>query len=1096
MVSHVRWKATLLAAAFVAMVPVGASAQTTGTVEGRVTEQGSGRPLAGAQVFVAGTTVGTVSASNGTFRIIGVPARTVEVRARLIGFAPMNRQAQVAAGQTATVNFEMAVSALQLEQVVVTGSGQAVEVKKLGNTVATVQVPEFTPISSPTELLQGREPGLVGLPSSGLTGEGARIRIRGNASLAMSNEPIVFVDGIRINSKGDFGPNVGAGGGGTPSRIDDIDPNSIERVEILKGAAAATLYGTEASNGVIQIFTKKGQSGAPRWNFSLEQAAINYETDRVKQAYGFAGNSNSCAGALTATGTCTAAGAAAHATRLSQFYGQTIQPYQVITSDWPTRLMGTGYGTTAAGTVDGGTDRYTYFVSGRYANENGPLQGEDLGPVRDVARRISGTLNTGLVATNQLRLNFRAGFTDSHQEVPGNNNNIYAVTALSMFGKPELANCNASSVASPRNCSGAGNESGNASFMTVREAMQGLTQQDAGRFTGVFEAQYTPWTNLNFSGTFGIDATDQRDFNFREFGHNVDQFTGLNNNGERFYDATKDRQYTVDVKSAWNWRPSSILTSDFVAGLQGFIERVNQIGGSNSNFPGPGLEVIGAGAVPAINEQFLSTVNGGFFAQDQISFKNWIHTTLGMRYDYSSAFGENAGGVLYPKASISIVPSDLAGWGSPLGLNTFRVRAAIGKSGRQPGAFDKFTTYEPLATPLGPGLAPNNLGNPDLKPEVSTEIEAGFEVGAWDNKLGLDFTYWNRKVTDVLVSKQFALSGGFRDRQLANIGELSANGMDVSVKAFIVNTARYSLDLFANTAYIKQEVVSLGGAPPIKVGGSYPRYRNFIIAGQAPGALLGAKLVQSCSLRPAGANYTCLNAGEYAYDTNADGRPDTEAQLRAFLSQPRTLNALNPIMVDEDGDRDLLDHYDGKPYPDFQGAYGANLTLFRNWKITGLFEYRMGDYTVTNLTDAFRNANPLIGRNTQDAANAEMAVENPGSTVDQRLAAAVAWTKLKALSPYDGLNQGEDGAFTRLRELSLTYTAPTDLAARLGVKSLAVTGSGRNLFLWTKYPGTDPEVNAVGRQSQGGRDENFLDAVDAFGWPIARRFAINVRIGF
>lgn len=124
-----------------------------------------------------------------------------------------------------------------------------------------------------------------------------------------------------------------------------------------------------------------------------------------------------------------------------------------------------------------------------------------------------------------------------------------------------------------------------------------------------------------------------------------------------------------------------------------------------------------------------------------------------------------------------------------------------------------------------------------------------------------------------------------------------------------------------------------------------------------------------------------------------------------------------------------------------------------------------------------------------------MAVENPSSTVDQRLAAALAWTKLKALSPFDGLNQGEDGAFTRLRELSVTYTAPSDLAARLGVKSLAITGSGRNLFLWTKYPGTDPEVNAIGRQANGGRDENFLDAVDAFGWPIARRFAINVRIG-
>jgi len=1079
MVSHVRWKATLLAAAVIAaLVPASAQAQATGIVEGRVIEQGSGRPLASAQVFVAGTTVGTITAPNGTYRIIGVPARTVEVRARLIGFSPMNKQATVTAGQTATVNFDMAVSALQLEQVVVTGSGQAVEVKRLGNTVATVQVPQNQPISTPSELLQGREPGLVGLPSSGLTGEGTRIRIRGNASLSMSNEPIVFVDGIRINSKGDFGTNVGAGGGGAPSRLDDIDPNSIERVEILKGAAAATLYGTEASNGVIQIFTKKGQSGAPRWNIQLEQAASNYEKSRVKTAYGVARPAQ-----ITAN-------------NLNAFYGRTIAPYEILSSDWPTRLMGTGAGTVAAGTVDGGTDRFTYFVSGRYAYENGPMQGEDIGPARDINRRVAGTMNTGLVATNKLRLNFRAGFVDAHQETPNNNNNIYGVTSLAMFGKPELATCNASAVKSPGVCTGAGNSAGNAAFMTVREALQAITQQDAGRFTGVFESQYTPWTNLNFTGTFGIDATDERAFDFREFGHNIDKFTGLDNNGDRDYDAIRDRQYTVDVKSAWNWKPMSTLSSDFVAGLQGFIERVNQIGGFNADFPGPGLEVIGAGSTPTINESFSSTVNGGFFAQDQLGWKDWVFLTVGGRYDYSSAFGENAGGVFYPKASISVVPSDLSGWGSPLGINTFRVRGAIGQSGRQPGAFDKFTTYQPLATPLGSGLVPANLGNPNLKPEVSTEIEGGFEVGLLDNKLGLDFTYWDRKVKDVLVSKQFPLSGGFQQRQLANIGELAANGYDVSVKAFVVNTARYSLDLFANTAYIKQEVVSLGGAPPIKVGGSYPRYRNYIIAGQPPGALLGAKLVQSCSARPAGKTYTCLNPGEYAYDTNADGKPDTEAQLRAYLASPRTLTILNPLRVDEDGDNDFLDHYDGKPYPDFQGAFGANLTVMRNWKVTTLFEYRQGDYTVTNLTDAFRNANPLIGRNTIRAAKAEAAIENPASSVDDRLQAAKDWLSLKALSPYDGLNQGEDGAFVRMRELSLTYTAPSDLAARLGVKSLALTGSGRNLFLWTKYSGTDPEVNAIGRQSGGGRDQNFLDAVDAFGWPIARRFSINVRVGF
>ena len=140
-------------------------------------------------------------------------------------------------------------------------------------------------MSDVSNILQGREPGLVGLPSGGLTGEGAKIRIRGNASLSQSNEPIIFVDGVRINSGGGFG--VGTGGGGSPSRIDDIDPSTIERVEVLKGAAAATLYGTEASNGVIQFFTKTGSSSSPRWTMQLQQDAVDFG-NRVAPNSGYA----------------------------------------------------------------------------------------------------------------------------------------------------------------------------------------------------------------------------------------------------------------------------------------------------------------------------------------------------------------------------------------------------------------------------------------------------------------------------------------------------------------------------------------------------------------------------------------------------------------------------------------------------------------------------------------------------------------------------------------------------------------------------------------------------------------------------------------
>ena len=162
-----------------------------------------------------------------------------------------------------------------------------------------------------------------------------------------------------------------------------------------------------------------------------------------------------------------------------------------------------------------------------------------------------------------------------------------------------------------------------------------------------------------------------------------------------------------------------------------------------------------------------------------------------------------------------------------------------------------------------------------------------------------------------------------------------------------------------------------------------------------------------------------------------------------------------------------------------------------------MFEYRGGNFTVTNLTDAFRTAHPTIGTNTRAAAEVEATIRNPASTAQQRLdAAKLWWSELKALSPYDGLNQQEDGSFLRLRELGVAWTAPASFAAKLGARDATFQLTGRNLFLKTNYLGVDPETNASGRRTEGGTDGNFLESVDAFGWPIARRIAFAIRLGY
>jgi len=1095
-------------------------AQGTGTVRGTVTDAVTRRPVDGVQVYVAGTDLGTLTNSLGQYQL-NVPAGTLELRVRRVGYGSTSKRVTVAAAEVATTDFQVSTAAIGLDAVVVTGTGAETERRKVANTVATIDVGNLVnaPVQNVSEQLAAREPGVSVLPSGGLAGEGARIRIRGAASLSQPAEPIVYVDGVRVDRTGGWGDYVGTGGGGNPSRLDDINPEAIERIEVLKGAAAATLYGTEASAGVIQVFTKSGARGAPRFDFTSEVGFSNFPNDRYKQNYGFARYANlaDCVARLpdtTSTQSLCRAQGVKFADYLSQFYGTTIQPYQVFSRPFITSLFETGINSNYSASVSGGTAAVTYFVNGRLQKENGPWGASQLGPAQDIDQKAQGSASLVVVPTDNVKIHVNMEYVDAHHETPSNNNNIFGTISVAIFGHPEQATCYAGSLptgtgnctldGNPSSPIGPGNPDGTAAFGTVREDMQERLRQDAKHFTGSIQTTYQPLPSLSLSATLGVDAVNQVSSDFAPFGYNVDNFIGFDPQGYKFLDDRTRREITAEFKGTWSRLFGPTLNSRLVAGGQGFIAKLEDAAGSGELFPGPGLEVIGAGSIQTAYERFLETVNAGVFAEEQLGYKDYAFLTVGGRYDRNSAFGKTSAGVFYPKAGLSVVPSALSGWGNSAltsSISTLRLRTAIGQSGLQPGAFDKLTTYSPLAADVGPGLAPNNLGNPDLKPEISTEWEAGTEIGVLHDRAAVDFTYWNRVTRDALYPRQFPVSGGFRNVQLSNIGRIDSHGLEINLTGLPVNRSSFSLKLFANAAYLHEIVTSLGGAPPLKVGGSYPRYRNFVKEGYAPGALFGAKLVQPCSQRPAGATYACLQPGQYPYDLNKDGNFDTDADLLAYFAVPHSLNSVLPILVDENGNGDFLDHYFGKSTPDWAGAFGLKATLFRNFEVNSVFEYKTGNYTITNLTDAFRNSNASIGRNTLRAATVESTILNPASTAQQRVDAAKEWLTLRALSPYDGLNQNENGKFLRWRELSLTWNVPGTWAdRRFGLRHLSVNVAVRNLMLWTGYTGIDPELNEYGRggagSDLGGIDNNFGDGIDAFGLALPRRVTFSVRFGF
>jgi len=1131
---------------FVSLIAPVAGAQGTGTIRGTVRDASAHSPIAGVQVGVVGTLLATTSDQQGNYALANVPVGRVTVRVRRMGFSSVASTVAVSTDAPVTLDFALNASVITLEEVVVTGTGGAVAKKQLGNTIATIDSTAIknAPVQSFSEAIAAREPGVQVLPSSGLVGEGARIRIRGNASLSQNNEPVVYLDGVRVDNGGGF-TYAGAGGGGTPSRLDDINPETIERVEILKGAAAATLYGSEANAGVIQVFTKKGAAGPPKFSFRVDQGLSRSPRRAYKPLAGFARYADlaSCVADAAAFSRTTASQTTACrstigvADRLSAIYGRTIAPFQVFESDYINDFFDTGIHSNYSANVNGGGETVIYNVAARLNREDGPFTANRIDRAalaNDYNRKTFGSANITLFPRARLQLRAAAMFTDLHHETPNNDNNIYGVLSSVQNSKPEQSDCEESrklalggafgqDQAHPDRCAGPGDPSGSGAFITPREAAYQQVAQDAEHFNGSLNLNYQAIPTVKLDLTMGIDVTNANDYELLPFRYNVDNYTTNEILGRRTVGNRNNRQFTLDGKATWADRFRE-FSSTLVVGTQGFVTRERDKGGFGRDFPGPGIEIAGAGAIRQLQDTFVSVANLGAMAQEQIGYHDWAFVTLGARWDRNSAFGEQSPWAFYPKVSVSVVPSDWPNWHMPY-ISSLRLRGAVGRSGLQPGAFDKLTTYASLPSELGPGFQPGNLGNDSLKPEVSTERELGAEVGLFRNRLGLDVTWWLRNTVDALVQKQFPATAGFINSQLVNIGWLQGKGWDLKLNALVLDRPNLSVNLFVNGAFLSQKIMSMGGAAPIKVGGSYPRYRNFLrgpdtlysapgvideIRYYAPGALLGAAVIPTCAGSPryrggasAGQPRPCYMPGSTVpYDTDRNGLPDTEARLQFYIDSLRTarnpnpLDALNPMFDDEDGDKDVLDNYLGKPEPDWQGAFGATVMFRHNLQLNFLFEYKARNYTITNLTDAFRNSSPAIGRNVRGAAEVEAALLNPASTSQQREAAAMAWaTKYKALSPYDGLNQNEHGDFLRWRELGITYTAPSSIARRFGVDNLAFSLTGRNLKLWTGYTGIDPEENTIGRGGGAQLDNNYLDAVDGWGLPLPTTWTFSVRFG-
>ncbi len=796
-------------AATVLCAPPDAVAQNGG-ISGRVTDQTTGTGLEAARIILTGTTRIETSNRDGQYAFRGVPAGTYQLRVLRVGYRPEVQTATVAEAATATLDFAMTPAPVQLDELVTTATGEQrkLEIANAVSTIDVAAVAKLQPITEFTNLISGRAAGVQVLKSGGTTGSGTRIRIRGSNSVSLSNEPLYYIDGIRSESAslsttldiGGFGSGIGAG----PSRINDLNPDDIDNIEIVKGPAAATLYGIQASNGVVRITTKHGAPGPARWNLFSEVGAVRDNNTYPLNYNGRDANNPDFDGFCTLQfqldGDCTQT---------------SIDVYSPL-QDPATRPLKAGFRQQHGVSVSGGSETGTYYLSAGYESEDGVFHLPAF--EEDSIRQQFGSVPSTQVRPNALeRLSLRGNLTGNIAK----NADVSAELGYMSSNSRFVENDN-----SFLTITGSGEASGNPPdvkrgwYYIPAELFAEQAKQGAERFTGSLTGHWRPAGWLTTRATFGYDVVNRNDVQFFPTGQVAD--LGDNRAGVRIDNRFQISQTTVDLGGTARFQLSPAVGSKTSVGGQFFRDLATGNYASGRGLTA-GSETIAGAANTDASEQTVESRSAGAYVEEEVGYKDRLFVTGALRFDDNSAFGKDFNATTYPKASVSWLMSDEPFFSHTSFINTLRFRAALGVSGQQPGTTDALRFFNPTSGRKDgaavTGVTVGNLGNANLKPERSREFEIGTDAGFFKDRVTLELTYYNKNTRDALILRPVAGSLGSAGSQFFNLGRVKNTGWEVAVDTRIIDNPSFAWDLTVSGSTTKNKVLELGaGVDEIDVG--------------------------------------------------------------------------------------------------------------------------------------------------------------------------------------------------------------------------------------------------------------------------------------
>jgi len=1014
-----------------------AAPRQVGSITGTVTVTRTNEPLDGVTVQIEGTQLGATTNAAGAYRITNVPAGTHTLSARRLGFARATQSVTVGNDATATANFALERTATTLDQIVVTGTPEAQTKRELGNAIGLVNAAEVTKLAPPPNVQQllNTVSGVRVQSAGGDVGSGGNTRIRGANSMTLASEPLLYIDGVRVNNAAaDAGafPGVGVDSRYPPSRINDLNPEEIESIEIIKGPAAATLYGTEASNGVINVLTKRGVRGPASVAFQVKQGANWLPNPEKLFQHSYY---------KTASGEIVDANVLKHDRTVGfpvSYYGYCPKPYEQSGDRCKGSPFSTGQAQSYDATISGGADVLNYMFFGAWDRDEGAVS-------YNWKNRLSGRSNLTFMPNDKIGVDFGLGYERSRLRSAGAQQPI--TTGI-------LWSCPSPGCEPGKNLPNGLDGPLRGYLLYVPEVfvdnIQGFEDLNRTTITGTLRHRPVSWVSHRL--TVGGDFTQQQ---LSSLWKKITTVGSLNPLGRRDVENSSASFVSADYSATATVKPRSWLQLETAFGLQYYRKQTQAILARGETFPVNDLETISSGAIKTAQENFVENKTVGLYIQEQLSFRDRLYLTAAIRGDDNSAFGKSYKATRYPKLSASwIVTDESFGARLPF-VSSLKVRTAWGKAGQQPDAFAALRTYAPETGAGGtPTLTPQNLGNVDLKPEIGQEIEAGLDASLFGDRVAFEFTWYSKQTKDALVSVPALPSLGFPGVQFRNIGQVDNRGIEIDVAGDAFRSRTADLRLGVKFSHNTNEVASLGGNPPLVMNATFGQYH---VPGFPLGSMFQRRVVSAeiatVNGAPRATNMMCESGAVIPGTTFSKGGGPPVPCLQA------------PAV------------YWGNPLPKWEGSTNATLTLFRNLQLFALVDFLGGN---TILSGDIR-ASLMSFRNQRSILEAKDPILLAYDILDTRRQPGIV-----------------KGGFAKLRQVSATYTFPQALLRTVGFERASATLSAQNFAtLWVAQRSdfgvklTDPEVRNSGGS---GNDPGGLTGYNQEGWPQLRRLLLAVRV--